>query len=159
MKVTYELTQDEKLKMMHSAFCNGMDYYFPGYGLQWDWSSDDYKAAKVSLEAKKATGEWKPDYEGGEICHEDVLVEMLRMGKNLNVHDIEDDSEIDADAEDFEDNVSLYPIVGVVNLANIEANWDKIPARHLKDMVEEQDDAETADNFLQAIAFGEIKYG
>jgi hypothetical protein len=149
MKVTYEMTQDEKLKIMHSALCNGL-YYFSAYGINLDWNSDEYKAAKESLEAQQAAGTYKPDFTD-TICVEDIWAEMLRTGKSLTITDLEESD--DEDEDDF------GPVIGTISLETIEANWDKIPAKHMQDMVAENDDANTADIILQCIAFGEERYG
>ncbi len=49
--------------------------------------------------------------------------------------------------------------VGNLGLDNLEANFDKVPKGTILDFLQENDDADTADIFLQTIAFGEVVYG
>lgn len=49
--------------------------------------------------------------------------------------------------------------VGNLSLATLEANFDKVPKGTILDFLQENDDADTADIFLQVIAFGEVTYG
>ena len=41
----------------------------------------------------------------------------------------------------------------------IEQNWDKIRSRDAKDYISENWDADTADNIMQCLLFGEVIYG
>lgn len=143
-------TQADKLKIVHSCLCNGLNY-FGAYGIELDYDDAEYKAAKASLEAKKADGTWVSEFDLSEICYEDVLSEMIAMGKSLVVRDLEE-----ADGDDESDN---GPVIGTLNLETIEAHWAAISATHMNDMLSENDDANTADCILQVLFFGKEVYG
>jgi hypothetical protein len=49
--------------------------------------------------------------------------------------------------------------VGNLSMATLEANFDKVSKGTIFDFLQEGDDADTADTFLQVIAFGEVVYG
>jgi hypothetical protein len=68
---------------------------------------------------------------------------MVENGAVLKVADAEDD----------------YTIVGELSLAKIEENWDKVDPKDILDILNERDDADTADNILQCITLGDIVYG
>lgn len=76
-------------------------------------------------------------------CYEDVLMQILRDGGSLTMIDVECDGE-------YTRSVSLADVHQRVQLA---------PARHLMDMIEEQDDADTADVIIQTVFFEEIVFG
>ncbi len=140
-------TTEEKLKVVFSCLCSGLPY-FVDYGFKLDYSTPEYVKARKSLEAKKARGEWQ-DYFGGEkgtgtICIEDIQTEMLRMGFTLKF-------------KGGEGNKASH--VTPLNLEVIERNWDKVNQRHLADMMNENDDANTADIIMQGLLFGEVVYG
>jgi hypothetical protein len=103
--------------------------YIGGYGLTLDYNEEEYKKAKQKLSA--------PSYE-------EVFMQMLRDGSTFNVIDNED--------EDSEYNVSF-------TLADVHERMSSVPISHLLDMVNENDDATTADVILQTIFFNEIIFG
>jgi hypothetical protein len=136
-------TTEEKLKIVHSCLCSGLPF-FVDYGFTLDYNGHEYKKAKKSLEAQQAAGTWKSPFDLDDICIEDVQTEMLRMGFTLKF-------------KGGEGNKSSH--ITPLNLEVIEKNWDKINQRHLADMVNENDDANTADIIMQGILFGEEVYG
>jgi type IV secretory pathway VirD2 relaxase len=69
---------------------------------------------------------------------------ILRDGKELMVVDGED--------EDSEYNVSI-------NLSMVHERMSSVPISHLMDMINENDDADTADVILQTVFFNEIIFG
>lgn len=140
MELKFNATKQEKQEILHSALCNGLTH-FGAYGIELSYDQNEYNAAKVSLEAQKAAGTW--DNGLSAICFEDILSEMVKSGKSLVILDNENDDEE----------------IGRINLDMLEANWDKVPQRHMLDFMNENDDAETADAFLQTIGLGEITYG
>lgn len=138
-----EATTEEKLKVVHSCLCSGLPY-FVDYGFVLDYNGHEYNKARKSIEDKKAKGEWKNPYDLDSICIEDVQTEMLRMGFTLKF-------------KGGEGNKASH--VTPLNLEVIERNWPKVSQSHLADMMNENDDANTADCIMQGLLFGEIVYG
>lgn len=126
------LTPKESEEMFYNALCNGLDY-MSGYGLDLEYDSDDYTQAKETL--KKT--------DGASICYEDVLMQMLREGKQLHFIDLENDGEMNS----------------TITLNEVHERVQMAPAKHLIDMSEENDDAITADVILQTVFYTEIIFG
>ena len=78
MKV--QLTPQESETHFFDALCNGLQE-MQYYGLELQYSDEHYKAAKDSLKEKSG--------ENYTICYEDVLMQILRMGKSLSLVDLE----------------------------------------------------------------------
>ena len=131
MKIVFEKQEAENI--FHSALCNGLGYV-GGYGLQLDFDDKDYEKAKKTL--KKASPK-------ETICYEDVLVQILREGGELTLIDIECDGEYTSRIK-MEDVYERLPLT---------------PTRFLMDMINEQDDAETADCIIQSVFFKDIVFG
>lgn len=76
-------------------------------------------------------------------CYEDVLIQILKDGNKLTLIDKENDGDITSSItiEDVYDRVS------------------KTPFRFLSDMINENDDAETADVIIQTVFYEEIIFG
>ena len=76
-------------------------------------------------------------------CFEDVLMQILQDGGTLNLIDVEggDDEMTSIDIDHVNDRVQHAPL------------------EHLMDMINENDDACTADVILQHVFFEEIVYG
>lgn len=129
-----KLTPAESESIFHTALCNGLGY-MSGYGLSLEYDKEAYKNAKHNLQQKSG--------EGAVVCYEDVLLQILREGGSLLMKDEEGDGDQDSEIklQDIHDKVQLTP------------------ARYLIDMIEEQDDAETADVVIQTVFFGEIVFG
>ena len=72
-------------------------------------------------------------------CFEDVLMQILRDGGSLTFVDVE--------------------YTRSVSLADVHDRVQKTPLRFLTDMINEEDDAETADVVLQTVFFEEIIFG
>jgi len=128
-----QLTPQESESMFHNALCNGLGYV-DGYGLEFDFNKSDYESAKRNLR------EAAPD---SMICYEDVLMQILREGGELTMVDVECDGEYTRS----------------VSLADVHSRVQQAPAKFLMDMINEQDDAETADVILQTVFFEEIIFG
>jgi hypothetical protein len=128
-----KLTPQESEECFYDALCNGLDYV-SSYGISLDYSEEDY------AEAKKKLAVDRPDF---FPCFEDVLMEMLKMGKTLTMVDEEGD----------EDNNST------ITLKEVHERVSNTPVRHLMDMINENDDAETADVIIQQVFFNEIVFG
>ena len=126
------LTHTESEEYFYNSLCNGLGYVTSGYGLELDYVSSDYQEAKTKL---------KETNEG--ICFEDVLMQILKDGKKLTLIDIEGEDEMTRSItlEDVHDRVPLTPI------------------DFLMEMINEQDDANTADVIIQTVFYNEIIFG
>jgi hypothetical protein len=131
MKIVFEKQEAENI--FHSALCNGLGYV-GGYGLQLDFDDKDYEKAKKTL--KKTSPK-------ETICYEDVLVQILREGGELTMIDIECDGEYTSSIK-MEDVYERLPLT---------------PTRFLMDMINEEDDAGTADCIIQSVFFKDIVFG
>lgn len=74
-------------------------------------------------------------------CFEDVLMQMLRDGYKLAFTDTE--------AEE-----TMF-----ITMNDVHAKVQTTDSRHLLDMINEQDDAVTADVVLQTVIYGEVVFG
>jgi hypothetical protein len=128
-----KLTPQESEEYFYNALCNGLGY-MSYYGLSLDFSDDDYRDAKTKLERESP---------GIFLAFEDVLMEMLRMGKTLTL--LDDEGEGDNDA--------------TITLKDVHERVSNAPSRHLMDMINENDDADTADVIIQQVFFNEIVFG
>ncbi len=126
MKIT--ATQEEKLNIVHTALCNGLGW-MKGYDLEFHIIGDKEQARK-NLKEK-----------GVNICVEDLMIEVIKLGGNLQVKDYNDDE------------------IHHLNLESIKENFDKIEAKHILDMNNEHDDAITADCILQTLIYGDVIFG
>jgi hypothetical protein len=79
---------------------------------------------------------------GDDSCHEDVLIAIIKAGETIKVFDTEGDED-----------------VGELSLNKIEENWDKIRSEDILEVINENDDSDTADNILQCLTLGSIIYG
>jgi hypothetical protein len=135
--LTISLTADLSEELFYNALCNALGYVCSGYGLRIDYKKSDYKNAKLKLATNTS------DYsEFQAICYEDVLMQILRDGNEIALVDEEGD----------EDTVTI-------SLADVHARVQNAPTRHILDMINEEDDAETGDVILQTVFLGEIVYG
>lgn len=131
MKIT--LTKKESEEMFYNALCNAVGTgYMNGYGIELTYSDEDYFFAKTTLKGN-----------GLSPCYEDVLMEILREGKSLTFTDIEGDG----------DNTKT------ITLADVHNRVPKMPINHLTDMINENDDVETADVLLQTVFFEDVIFG
>lgn len=103
--------------------------YFDGYGLELTYNQDAYDKAKQSLRQG--------------VAWEYILMEILRQGDTLRIIDHECEGEYNAD----------------ITLDMVHDRMCNVPMRHLMNMVNEDDDAETADVILQTVAYNEIIFG
>ena len=131
MKITFEKKEAEEI--FYSALCNGLGY-IGGYGLVLDFEDKAYEKAKKTL---------KKDTPNETICYEDVLMQILREGGELVLIDEECDGEYTSRIK-MEDVYERLPLT---------------PTRFLMDMINEQDDAETADCIIQTVFFKDIVFG
>lgn len=124
MKIT--LTHEESEKYFHTALCNGYDY-ITGYGIDVDYDSFAYKAARAKLDSP---------------CFEDVLLQLLKDGGSLTV----------TDNEGGMDAVTI-------TINDVHERVQNTPFNHLTDMINENDDANTADVILQTVIYNEVIFG
>jgi len=126
------LDKKEAESFFYDAMCNGLNQ-LGSYDIQIDYSYKDYKAAKATLVAKTKE----------VVCYEDVLMQIIRMGKPVYV--------IDMDGHEHKRTIKLK---------DIHERVAKTPMRHLLEYVNETGgDAITADAILQTVIYGEIIYG
>lgn len=131
MKIVFEKQEAENI--FYSALCNGLDYV-GGYGLRLEFDDADYEKAKTTLKNTPRTT---------TICYEDVLMQILKEGGELVLIDEECDGEYTSRIK-MEDVYERLPLT---------------PTRFLMDMINEQDDAETADCIIQTVFFKDIVFG
>lgn len=127
-----KLTPAEAEQYFYNALCNGLGY-FEQYGVVIDFTKQSIQNAKARIRNKKDS-----------CCYEDVLMEILRGGDKLKV--------IDQENDDLDLNVSI-------TLADVHERVAKTPIKHLMDMINENDDAETADVILQSVFFQDVIFG
>ena len=130
------LTPQESEQYFYNALCNGLGE-MPGYGLELAYngkhSLNEYDIAKQHLLDEGKTG----------ICYEDVLMQILRDGNTLTMVDVEGEGEY----------------TRRINMATVHDKVQNTPLVHLQAMIDEQDDAITADVILQTVFFDEIVFG
>lgn len=130
------LTPQMSEELFYNALCNGLGYMCTGYDLSIGYKKDDYKSAKAKL---TDTSEF------GGVCYEDVLIQILRDGNILTIED--NYSELE-DREIFS-----------ITLADVHTRVQNTPVDYLLQMINEEDDAITADVILQTVFLGEVIYG
>ena len=129
MKIT--LTPQESEEYFYNSLCNALDY-IQGYGIVLKTKQAQYEAAKQALNNK-----------GNTFCYEDVLMEILRQNGTLKLKDIEGEGAMDAE----------------ITLADVHERVQQTPLVHLVAMINETDDAETADVIIQTTFYKEIIFG
>ena len=120
----------EAEKYFHNALCNGSGE-LACYGIRLDYKEEDVAKARAA---------WKKANPEETMCREDVWLGILKEGGELTFTDEDDD--------EFK-----------VTLAMVHERVQLTPLRHLQDMINENDDAITADCILQTVIFGEVIYG
>lgn len=125
------LNSEESEKYFYNALCNGLDYMCSGYDLTFKYSDSDYKKSAENLRATST----------GTICFEDVLMDILRLGGKLKIIDLNSDE------------------VWKISLAEVHERVSLTPVHHLMAMINENDDAVTADAILQTVFIGEVVFG
>ena len=130
--VSIQLTESFKKEILLNSLCNGLGQ-LQCYGLELSWDDSDYSEAKKSYyeRTKKISG----------ACYEDILMEILTMGKHLSFLDHETDE--------------VFYLTMDLALQNL----DKLEVERVIQLIDESDDGETADVVLQTCLFGEIVFG
>jgi len=124
------LDNQESLDIFYSALCNGLSY-FSGYGCEITYKKSDYKNAKEKLIVTSTP------------CYEDVLMQILKDGGLLTMKDIEGDGSMTSS----------------IKIQDVYDRVQKTPIKFLIEMIEENDDATTADVVLQTVFFEDIIFG
>lgn len=130
--VSIKLSEDFKKEIIYNALCNGLGQ-LQCYGLELIFNDEDYTEAKKSYyqRTQKISG----------ACYEDILLEILTMGKHLSFLDNETDE--------------VFHLSFELALSNL----DKLEIQRVIQLIDETDDGETADVVLQTCLFGEIIFG
>lgn len=124
-----QLTKEESENIFLNSLCNG--HQIADYGLQMDYSEEEYEQAKTRIKAK-----------GESPCLEDVWLEILRGGGTLTLIDEEN---------------GMDP--SVITLNEVHERVQESPVRHLMDAINEQDDGDTADVILQTVFYQDVIFG
>jgi hypothetical protein len=128
--MTISLTPIESEDYFLNALCNGL-HELGNYGIELDYNEDEYKLSRASLGPNAMM----------LPCFEDVLMQMLRDGYKLDFTDTE-----------AEETTSI-------TMHDVYARVQTTDTRHLLHMINEQDDAITADVILQTVIYGEVIFG
>ena len=132
MKVVLEPRESEEY--FFNALCNGAGW-IGGYGLKLDCLNHEYSEARDRLKEKFG--------EDRTVCVEDVWMEILRQGGTLTLIDQEYGGEYTKS----------------IKLADVHERVANTPIDHLMDMIEERDDAITADCIIQTVFYSEVIFG
>jgi hypothetical protein len=124
-----KLTPQESETYFYNALCN-CARQIRYYGLDLAYEAVDYASAMATL-VKEAS----------DVCYEDVLMQILRDGNSLTMVDL-----------DSEESYSI-------NLQDVHERVQQTPVHRLLEMIEERDDADTADCIIQQVFFSEIIFG
>lgn len=124
-----KLNEKESEEYFLNALCNGMDYICDSYGLELIIEDSEYEKAKNELKGKTT------------FSQEDIWMKILKDGGKLSLNDEEGEETKSITIKDVHEKVQLTPI------------------EHLRNMIDENDDAETADVILQTVFYGEIVFG
>jgi hypothetical protein len=127
------LTDKQKLEFFHRALCNVQGYGQIRVGLAEQEIDDAKKHAKVFSPA----GDWDTT-----ACIEDVFMAHLVDKRSFVLYDEYEMESITLTYEEIMTNID-----------------NGLPVESAIAFIQEQDDAITADEILQAAAFGEIIYG
>lgn len=120
-----QLTPQESEQHFLDAMCNGLGE-LQYYDLEFNWDDEAYQETRTKLKSP---------------CFEDVIMEMIRDGKDVWIEDVNEDE-------------SYY-----ITLKMIHERVQETPIRHLMDAINERGDATTADCILQTVVYGEVIYG
>jgi hypothetical protein len=130
--MTINLEPKEAEGLFHAALCNGASY-LAGYGLKLDYDQEYRDRAKAA---------WKLSTPDRTMCLEDVWLGILKEGGTLKFIDEGYDGRYSKDIvlKDVHDRVQLTP------------------HNHLMDMINDKDDAITADCILQTVIFEKVVF-
>lgn len=123
------LTEEESLEFFYNALCNAV-------GTDYILSHGielAYNSNEYLTAKSKLTNP----------CFEDVLIQILKDGGTLTIKDVEGEGE----------NTKSITIKDVYEKVQLT------PFEHLSNMINENDDAETADVILQTVFYEEVIFG
>ena len=124
------LTKEESLEYFHNALCNAVGTgYIESHGIELTYSKDEYRLAKDKLE---------------NPCFEEVLIQILKDNGSLTLFDLED--------EESENTKSI-------TIDDVYEKVQNTPIRHLLNMIEGNDDVDTADAIIQTVFYDDIIFG
>jgi len=126
-----QLTEQECEQIFHTALCNGLQV-ISSYGLYIEPVHAEYAAAIRSIQYTGINNE--------NICYEDILLQILKNGGTLKIIDFEGEGENDT----------------TIKIEDVYDRMHKVDPKHILDVINEWDDAETADCILQTIFYNEI---
>lgn len=130
MEISVKLTADESKEFFYNALCNGM-HQMKYYDLIWVVDANQYNAARELI---------VPNEFG--VCREDVIMKMLEMGYTILLKDLNEDG--------YDATIGMEDVINNVQLT---------PSRHLMDMINQNDDADTADAIIQSVFYKDIIFG
>lgn len=128
--MTIKLTPEESEEYFFNALCNGLGYMESGYGLDLRYDIPQFQEASKKLKEIRLSP-----------CYEDVLMQLLKDGHEINLYDTEGE----------EDHI--------IKLKDVHDKVQNAPAERILEMANENDDADTADVILQSVFFGEVIFG
>jgi hypothetical protein len=126
------LTNEEAENIFYTALCNGLSQ-LTHYGLELTYDPQHYKEAKEQIKQFESNN---------TVCYEDVLMGILKSGHPLTLVDNEGD----------EEKIEF-------RMSEVYEGIKKVPHNTILEMVNEEDDADTADLVLQYVILGEHTYG
>jgi len=132
-KIIFET--EKALEILHSILCNGALSCFSNYGFSLDWLASDYDKSKKELKQKES--------EFGSVCYEDILVQIVRNGGELEFIDEEGEG-------DNTKKLNLGILIEGLNNASLDKVFE---------IINGEDDATTGEVVLQEILFGEVIFG
>ena len=144
MKVV--LTEQESREYFFNALCNGLGYVQSGYGISLEFDEKDYDNARQILKDKSVNEHPSIGYYPNSdvrVSYEEVLMEILVLGGTLTMVDEENEGEYNS----------------TITIKEVYERVSETPIRHLVDMINETDDAVTADVIIQQVFFNEIIFG
>ena len=130
--VSITLSNEVSEELFFTALCDALGY-MQGYGLELDYSKEDYEKAKNNLKEKGI----------GSISFEDVLMQILRDGNKLTFIDNECDGEYTSS----------------ITLKDVHNRVKNMPITNLVDMINQNGDAITSDVLLQTVFFNNVIFG
>lgn len=127
-----KLTETESQDFFYNALCNGLGSVCSNYSLELTFEDDEYQMAKSSL-----------TFSDVRPCYEDVLMALLKMGYKITLKDIGYEGEHDS----------------TIGLEEVRSRVQTVPVRHLIDMINGNDDGDTADTIIQHVFYGKDIFG
>lgn len=132
---TVKLTPEYSETLFYNSLCNAIGTnWMDGYGLELTCDRGQYKNCAEHL---------KRINPNTVICHEDILMQVLRDGGSLTFVDHDGDGEYTRS----------------ITLKDVHEKVQNIPESHLADALAENDDVITADVILQTVFFDHITFG